>query len=545
MPGSTPLYDATVRAEMLNYLPPGWDPVLERDVDGERSEPVDIEQREPKFGSIQACRRTARSIFLGSAPTSVNQMTQGLETERILLGCLQPGQAPYVYRDALSRLETRLTYLNKGNGRWWLDVRPNLRREMEDRKRRFKDDEDVIPAIRDTLQRVIGGGPLDATHIFTPSIDIPDDWALRLVVLPPRATHARTGGSQAIPAALALLRNRGEQPRQKQNRLVFLAAETDQLGHLMDTIRTLLAWKSIVADVKDNRITLDNLQAKQAEQNASQVQEAAYRLVKETYRWLLTPFEQAQPGSGVGEIEWEALPLNPAAQNMTKEIEGKLQENELVISEWAPIHLNRLLKAWFWKSAEPECSAVDLWQKSCNYLYFPRLRKSTVVQNAIAAGAASRDFFGLAYGKEAGEYRGFTFGKNTTPMMDSLLLIEPDHAAAYQAQLEAAQAAARPTPDQAVPLPDEGVVRPIDATTTKPPTKPTHFYATVELDPVKASLQFSSIVNEVVELFTAAPGTRVRIKVDIDVVSSTGFEDGTVRAAKENTKTLNIKSEFD
>lgn len=550
MPGSTPLYDATVRAEMLNYLPPGWDPVLERDVDGDRSEPVDIEQREPKFGSIQACRRTARSIFLGSAPTSVNQMTQGLETERILLGCLQPGQAPYVYRDALSRLETRLTYLNKGNGRWWLDVRPNLRREMEDRKRRFKDDEDVIPAIRETLQRVIGGGPLDATHIFTPSIDIPDDWALRLVVLPPRATHARTGGSQAIPAALAHLRNRGEQPRQKQNRLVFLAAETDQLGHLMDTIRTLLAWKSIVIDVRDNKITLDNLQARQAEQNRDQVQEAAYRLVKETYRWLLTPFQQAQTGGGVGEIEWESLPLNPAAQNMTKEIEGVLQDNELVISEWAPIHLNRLLKAWFWKAGEPDCSALDLWQKSCNYLYFPRLRKSSVVQNAIAAGAATRDFFGLAYGKEASEYRGFTFGKNTTPMMESLLLIEPDHAAAYQAQLDAAQAAATPptlpgaTPTTpGTPGVGPNQTPPVSAT---PASKPTHFYATVELDPVKASLQFSNIVNEVVELFTAAPGSRVRIRVDIDVLNRSGFEDGTVRAARENTKTLKFdSSEFD
>ena len=64
----------------------------------------------------------------------------------------------------------------------------------------------------------------------------------------------------------------------------------------------------------------------------------------------------------------------------------------------------------------------------------------------------------------------------------------------------------------------------------------------MELDPVKASLQFSSIVNEVVELFTAAPGSRVRIKVDIDVLSNSGFDDITVRAAKENTKTLKFDS---
>ena len=554
MPGSTPLYDATVRAEMLNYLPPGWDPVLERDVDGEHSEPAEIERREPKFGAIQACRRLARSIFLGSAPTSVNQMAQGLETERILLGCMQPGQAPHVYRDAMPRLENRLTYLNKGNGRWWLDVRPNLRREMEDRKRRFKDAEDVVPGIREALQSALNGGPLDAAHIFTPSSDIPDDWALRLVVLPPQATHARTGASQAIPAALSILKNRGDQPRLKQNRLIFLAPEADRVTHLMDTVRTLLAWTSIVNDVRDNRITLDNLQARQAAQNRDQVKDALARTVREAYCWVLTPMQQAKPGSGAGEIEWEAHSLTKTADLMSKEIDKLLHENELVISDWAPIHLHRLCATWFWKPNEPDCSAVDLWQKSCSYLYFPRLRKSTVVQNAVAAGAAATDVFGLAYGKDGDVYRGFSLGKSTTPMMEELILIEPKHAAAYQQKLDAERASTQAPGGETGAASSIGGLSGTGATNLAPAaaetkgaaSKPTHFYATVELDPVKASLQFSNIVNEVVELFTAAPGARVRIKVDLEVFNRTGFDDGIVRAARENTKTLKFdSSEFD
>ncbi len=38
MPGSFPLADAETRNEVLYYLPQGWDPVVERDVDGERAE---------------------------------------------------------------------------------------------------------------------------------------------------------------------------------------------------------------------------------------------------------------------------------------------------------------------------------------------------------------------------------------------------------------------------------------------------------------------------------------------------------------------------
>src|SRR5690606_25896505 len=167
MPGSLPMYDRDVHGEMVNYLPTGWDPVIERDVDGENSEPTRIEQEEPRFGAVQACRRVARSIFLRSAPTASHELALGIETERVILSCLQPGQAPHIYRDALARLETRLTFLNKGNNRWWLDVRPNLRREMEDRKRRFSETE-VVDAIRSALQGVMGSGsPFDATHVFT------------------------------------------------------------------------------------------------------------------------------------------------------------------------------------------------------------------------------------------------------------------------------------------------------------------------------------------------------------------------------------------
>jgi hypothetical protein len=41
------------------------------------------------------------------------------------------------------------------------------------------------------------------------------------------------------------------------------------------------------------------------------------------------------------------------------------------------------------------------------------------------------------------------------------------------------------------------------------------------------------------------PGTKVRVRVDIDADDSRGFSETTVRAAKENGKTLGLKAEFD
>lgn len=552
MPGSLPMADRDVHGELVSYLPAGWDPVIERDVDGERSEPADIEVKESRFGSIQACRRITRSIFLGSAPTSSNEMARGIETERVILSCLQPGQAPHLYRDALGRLETRLTFLNKGNNRWWFDVRPNLRREMEDRKRRFGEP-DVVEAIRDALQRVTGQMPFESVHVFTPGSDIPDDWGLRLVVLPPSAAWTRNGPNAARELAATILRSRGEQPRQKQNRVLFLAADADQVSHLKDTIRALLAWRSIEADFRDLRLTLDNQQSRQATQNREQTHETVLRLVRETFKWLIAPSQSPKRDGGLGEIEWDAHALNPAAQGLGNELNRVLSENELVIHEWAPTHLHALLQKWFWKDGVVDVPALDVWQKSCQYLYFPRLAKSTVMQSTVAAGAASRDFFGMSYGKTEEGYRGFSLGQATSPLMDALLLIEPKHAAAIDESNRAAQAAAEATAAETTaggsvsgPVSVSGSTPASSSPITGSTARPTRYFGTADLDSVKASLQFSKLVSELVELFTANPGTRVRIRVDIEAEDARGFGEGTVRAAKENGKALGMKtSDFD
>lgn len=544
MPASLPLYDATVRTELTSYLPPGWDPVLERDVDGDRSEPVDMEMREPKFGAFSACRRTTRAIFLGSAPTSVNETAQGLETERILLGCLMPGQAPYVYRDALSRLEGRLSYLSRANSRWYFDVRPNLRRAMEERKRRFKDEEDVYPLLRQIVQRSLGSGPFDSFHVFTPHADVPDDWSLRLVVLSPQDAHSRTTPGTATQAAMSVLRHRGDQPRVKMNRVLFLAADAEQVSHLKDTLRILLAWKSIISDVREDRITLDNRQLKQAEQSRDQIENAAFRGARETFRWLLAPAQQGTPAGGLTELAIEAFPLNPAAQHLSPEIERVARENEVVINDWSPIHLHQQLKAWFWKDAAVDVAAVEVWAKFCSYSYFPRLRKVTVLDSAIAAGAPSRDFFGLAYGKDvAGNYTGFMLGRSTTPVMETLLLIEPTHAAGVEQAIQAtAAASASSASDSASPggkAPAPAVTSP--AASGLSAASATRYFGTVTLDPTRAALDFSIVVKELIELFTADPDSRVSIKVDIEAANPKGFAESTVRAAKENAKLLKFK----
>lgn len=563
MPGSFPLMDGDTRNEAIQYLPLGWDPVIERDVDGELSETWAIENQDSRFGAVQACRRTARAIFLGSAPTTSSQLVRGLEVERVLLGVAQPGQQLSVYKDALRRLGDRLHYLNYANERYWLDTRPNLRREMEDRKRRFQDKEDVFPLVRERVQKTLSSGVFGGVHIFTGSGDVPDDSVLRAVVLPPDAAYSKSGQSLAVERALEMLKKRGEQPRFRQNRLLFIAADFDSVSRLREHVRSYLAWQSIVSDYRDNRLVLDNLMARQAQQSLEQADETVRRMIRETYKWLLAPLQEARPGKGLSPVECEPFALNPGAPNWSQEIERVLRENELLITEWAPIHLSRMLKTWFWKDGAKDVSAQNVWQQTCQQLYLPRLKDESVFQRTIAAGTEGREFFGVAQGKEDEQYIGFSFGVRTSPVLDgSLLLIEPGAANAHLEAIHAAEQAlvaaqeasvggggtlSAAAPMSGLRIADGAPTSSYGASvdeghTVRAREANKRFFASVDLDALKAKSQFVEIVDEVIQQFTKDPKVKVRISVEIEADSETGFDDGTQRAVKENCTMLKFKN---
>jgi hypothetical protein len=141
--------------------------------------------------------------------------------------------------------------------------------------------------------------------------------------------------------------------------------------------------------------------------------------------------------------------------------------------------------------------------------------------------------------------------------MDALLLIEPDHARAYEARLQAAIAEAAA---KSATASEAGTSTPVGVTSENPaapgadagaatatvPSAPTYYFGSIELDPVKGALQYSTIATEIVNLFSRRPGTRLRIKVDIEAEDADGFDTDTVRAVRENARTLTLRqSEFD
>ncbi|NTX07223.1 ATP-binding protein [Myxococcus sp. CA040A] len=558
LPGSLPLYDSGSRNELVYYLPPGWDAVLERDIDGERAETTDLDQREPRFGAVHAARRVARTLFLGSAPSSstTKKGSRGVDRARVLLGCVQPGQPSAAFSDALNRLSDRLHYLNSSGDkaqdstRFWFDTRANLRREMEDRKGRFDDRSEVRTKIETVLKKLSPGGELfDGVHVFTPHGDVPDDGALRLVVLPPEEIYSKQDSKGVFDEVLDVVRSNGSKPRYRGNRLVFVAADQGSLSRLKEVTRTALAWASIVDDIKTGRLNIDRLQEDQAKKELETAEGVLPRAARECFKWLLCPLMTSATDR---QATVEAFPLN-AGGTYSGEVKRVCEENELVISTWSPVHLRNKLRELYWKDGTDAVRASTVWEDMQKYLYLPRLRQRDVLEQAIQKGTATEDFFGTAYGKTGDAYDGFKLGNSNVQFDDTLLLIEPAAAAAYAAAL--AKKAERSKADDSPPTQvgtsntsgttvgsDNQPKQTQKPTSASPPPRAKAFFGSIDVNATTAKMKLVSVAEEIIALLAADPNATVKVTVEISAEFPNGATDQTKRAVTENAGALGFKS---
>ncbi len=557
MPSSLPLSDKDSANDLVYQLNhhqnADWNPILERDVDGESAEAVVMENQEPRFGEIQALRRITRTIFLGSAPHASlhNQQQKGLGSARILLGCLQPDgklATPHIFLDGLNRLVDRLHYLNlsgekgKAGTRYWLDTRANLRREMEERKQRFDDASDLMPVIKKVLEDTLRLSKFfDGIHVFESHKDIPDDSKLRLVVLPMDKSVSKDEKRESIEIMKDYLKQNGNKPRANSNRLLFLCADNQTTNRLRNAVRTMLAWDSIVRDIEGSRLNVDTNQQKQAKQEHQAAKDALPRVASECFVWLFCP-EQESPKDSVA---LEAKKLD-STNDTYQEIERVCVSNEWVIKAWSPVHLHNQLSEFYWAGDRAYVRALSFWEDTQRYIYLPRLKDQKVLEEAITAGVGSKDFFAVARGEDAGLYTGFQFGTGQVQVDETLLLIKPAAAHAYQAKLQQDKESKEEAAKAAVIDPIQS-----SSATKKPDPKKTtgggletvkarEFRLSEEIRAESASMLLSYIAEEVIQILVQDPNASIKVTLEVSAQFPNGVEDGIKRAITENCKTLGL-----
>jgi predicted AAA+ superfamily ATPase len=538
LPANIPIDDDRVQFELTRYLSDNWTPILEKDVDGPSSLPIRIDGEVPNLGKASACRRVARTIYLGSAPTTA-AANRGIEDRRVKLGCVMPGESPAIFGDALRRLASAATYLYQDGPRYWYSTQPTVTKLAEDRAALLMREQDKVTAEIETRVRldIRRAGDFARVQAFpATSADVPDDLEARLVVLSIDHPYAKEPDSLAEVEARKVLATRGNAPRLFQNTLIFLAADKARLQDLEEAARRYLAWKSIVEERE--LLNLDPHQARQAETQLKSADDAVTARLPETFQWMLVP-TQDSPQAAATLAAMRLTGTDPLAVRASR----KLKNDERLIVEFAPTMLRKAMDdVPLWRGESLHIAIKQLVEDFSKYLYLPRLRSPEVLLEAAQEGVSRltwrSETFAIAdsWDERKGAYLGLRAGQTVRVSADSTaMLVKPE---AALRQLEA---------DQAPPVePGEG--DPARRTSSEPPreTPPSllmrRFHGSVALDPERLGRDAGRIAEEIVQHLTTLPGATVRVTLELDAHVPNGAPDTTVRIVTENARTLKFTS---
>jgi predicted AAA+ superfamily ATPase len=541
LPGNVAIDDPRVQSELTRYLSDNWVPVIEKDVDGPNSLPLKIDGEQPNLGKYSACRRVARTIYMGSAPTTA-AAHKGIEDRRVKLGCVMPGESPAIFGDALRRMAGAATYLYQDGTRYWYDIQPTVTKLAEDRAEQLKREPDKVSheleqRLRKDLTRM---GDFNRIHPMPQSgADVPDDMDARLVVLGINFSHNKEEDSSALVAAKVILESRGNSPRLYRNTLVFLAADAPRLKELDEAARKYLAWASILSDKV--QLNLTPFQVTQAETQATAADGAVTARLPETYQWLLVPVQ----GTPQAEITWETLRLS-GADALAVRASKKLRTDEHFLVSFGSTRLRMELdKIPLWRGNH--VPVKQLVEDFARYLYLPRLKDSNVLLDSIRDGLGlltwRQDSFGYAESFDEGvtRYRGLRGGDQISVIdaHSTGLLVTPE--IAFK-QLEAE----RVVPPIGDPLPPTGggnepPASPGGGTQPEPPaapTRPKRFHGSVVLDTARVGRDASKIADEVIAHLSSLVGAKVTVILEISAEVPNGVTDQVVRTVTENSRTL-------
>lgn len=543
LPSLIPIDDRRVQFELTRYLSDDWLPIIDKDVDGPTSLPMKIDGQITNLGKIQACRRVARTVYLGSAPTSA-AAHRGLEDRRIKLGCVLPGESPNLFGDALRRLSSSATYLYQDGNRYWYSTQQTVTKLADDRREQLKREPDKVASEIDRRVRanLADRGDFKRVHPMpATSNDVPDDLDARLVILGIDHCYSRDAGNAAETAAKAILESRGNSPRIYRNALVFLAPDKNRLQDLDEAIRSYIAWESIIKEKVD--LNLDPHQVTQAETQLKSSDSTVAARIPETYQWLIVP-TQANP---TGPIEWKAFRLS-GTDSLAARASRKLKSEELLLTSFGGTRLRMDLdKIPLWRGDSVEIR--QLVEDYGRYLYLPRLQDEKILLGAIMNGLSlltwQQDSFAYADGYDEGtkRFRGIQSGGRNITLADAdtrSLLVKPD-VAARQIEEESALIGLESTRSTATGAGESSTGAPSGAASepgTQSAAIPKRFFASVVLDPSRIVHDAGQVADEVVVHLSSLLGAKLRVTLEIEAEVEDGVPESVVRTVTENSRTL-------
>lgn len=531
-PGTFPLEDPAVKSDLTRYLgnQNQWDSVLSRDVLGVDSVARRIDEKDKRLGRFTAAQRTAKTIFLATAPQHAEggPGRSGIDVRSIRLGCLFPSEQIGAFDDAVRRLKDEGTHVNSDGTSFWFGLVENLNQRvarLAAQQEPHVVDEDIAKRLA-LWQREPRGLFARVQAVPHTTGDVPDEAVVRLVLLGADVAHRRgRDNSSASELALKIVAKCGEADRKYKNCLLFLAADETKLDELRSAIRTSLAWKKILED-KTIWVELTGAQQQTARERSSDGEKDVDRLLRVCWSYGFSPEQDATVGALITLTEVRVEGGTSAAETLSR----KLESEGKLVPIFGGINLRlELDRKSLWRD-RGHIPLHELTEDIARYPYVTRLKDETALANSVRDGIGKTTWdvetfaYADAYDETTRAYLGLAAGSNAaTAQVDMIrgMLVKPEIAAAQFARARVGvDGGAGGTSSTQVGSGSEGAVG------TTPPTavRPHRFFQRITVtDPTLLPRVVNKLANDIVALL-AAKGARVDIAIDVSAELATGID---------------------
>jgi predicted AAA+ superfamily ATPase len=552
LPATVPMEDPQVINELTRYMDERWTPVIEKDVDGPNSLPLRLDRDNPSFGRLSAARRVARTLYLGSAPTSTSN-NRGIDDRRIKLGCAQPGESAAVFGDALRRLSDQATHVYVDKNRYWLATQPSVTRVAQDRAAQIERKMDDVHAeiIRRVRAEQSSRGEFAKIHPCPSGTgDVPDEQETRLVILPPDAHHiAKSLDSPAMKLAKEYWEQRGGSPRLYRNTLIFLAPDRTRLAELQQAVCQYLSWSSIKEEAEE--LNLDAFQSRQVTTKSEEADDTVATRIPETFQWLIVPTQDGTQAP----VEFSEVRLQGSDKLAVRATKKLINDGNLSTRYAGTLLRQELDRVPLWRGEH--VTVKQLVEDFAQYTYLPRLKNPQVLLDAVKDGVSRltwhTDGFGYAdfYDEKAKRYAGLKTASLDSVTLDAQSVVVRSDAANRQLSLEAAELKKRHEQERSK---DEGSEdetigeteredrvkdKEKDDQDKKPKIQlPTRFYGNVAVAPDRLGRDAGRIAQEVLAHIAGLHNADVKVTIEIQADIKEGVDPAIVRAVTENCKVL-------
>ena len=227
-------------------------------------------------------------------------------------------------------------------------------------------------------------------------------------------------------------------------------------------------------------------------------------------------------------------------KNVPEAVWDKVSTDGTLFGEIGPANLMQSLEP-IWPADRPHLDIEEVRDWFASYVYLPRLRDEATLDGALqrlVENLADPFTYAAEFDEETGTYEGVVDGRALMPgSFERGLLVRREAIPEPEADPEGSRPVGEggSAPSSSPPDPDASGEAPA------PDSRPKRFFASLEIDPERAGLEVARIMDGLLVELTRAPGSRLRLNLEIEGMSEDGgYPEDVVGTVKANARDLRL-----